>query len=195
MEYLVGVTLQQRISQHSRRKEPMTVQKTLEIIDQLCDGLVEAHQKGLIHRDIKPANIFLAEIGGFTDVVKLLDFGLVVSETETRDKQRAPTGGTPAYMSPEQIRGDSLDGRSDIYSIGCVMFECFTGLPPFHSVPMTELLSDHLFRTPRYNEVSKIDPRLTPILDKCLAKDRNNRFPDVASLSDACRQLQSAAIS
>ena len=190
MEYLVGVTLQQRIVQQIRQRELITVEKTLEIIDQLCDGLVEAHEKGLIHRDIKPANVFLAEIGGFPDVVKLLDFGLVVNETETKDKDRTPTGGTPAYMSPEQIRGDALDGRSDIYAIGCVMFECLTGSPPFQSFPITQLLSDHLFRTPRLDAVAKIDARLPPILEKCLAKDRNNRFPDVASLRDACRQLQ-----
>ena len=132
----------------------------------------------------------MAEIGGFPDVVKLLDFGLVVNETETKDNDRTPTGGTPAYMSPEQIRGDALDGRSDIYAIGCVMFECLTGSPPFQSFPITQLLSDHLFRTPRLDAVAKIDARLPPILKKCLAKDRNNRFPDVVSLRDACRQLQ-----
>lgn len=190
MEYLVGVTLQQRIAERIRRHERMTVEKTVEIIDQLCDGLVEAHGNGLIHRDIKPANIFLAEIGGFTDVVKLLDFGLVITTTETNDKDHPPTGGTPAYMSPEQIRGESLDGRSDIYAIGCVMFECVTGSPPFQSSPMSKLLSDHLFRMPKFDAVAKIDPRLTPILKKCLAKDRTNRFDNVADLRDACRELQ-----
>lgn len=190
MEYLVGVTLQQRLADSIHHRDRMSVRITVKIIDQLCDGLVEAHSIGLIHRDIKPANIYLAEIGGFTDVVKLLDFGLVITAKETNDKGHTPTGGTPAYMSPEQIRGESLDGRSDIYAIGCVMFECLTGSPLFPSCPISEMLSNHLFRMPELDPVAKIDLRLLPILEKCLAKDRVNRFDNVADLRDACRELQ-----
>jgi serine/threonine protein kinase len=93
-------------------------------------------------------------------------------------------------MSPEQIRGDALDGRSDLYAIGCLMVECLTGSPPFRPLTITQLVSDHLFRIPKFDQLSEINPELPAILEKCLAKDRNKRFGDVAQLRDACRGCQ-----
>ncbi|QEF96283.1 Serine/threonine-protein kinase PknB [Stieleria maiorica] len=184
MEYLKGVTLQQRLNRH----HTLDLKPALDIVVQLCDGLEEAHHKGLVHRDIKPANVFLAEIGGFPDVVKLLDFGLVVTRAETEGDKAAVVGGTPAYMSPEQIRGDSLDGRSDIYAIGCMLMECLTGSPPFQAFQVSELVAGHLFRTPDLNSVAKIDVALPQLLEKCLAKKPDDRFADVAELRAACRR-------
>mgnify|MGYP001817309029 CR=1 FL=1 len=182
MEYLDGLTLQQRMCDEGT----LSLQAMLRIIVQLCDGLQEAHEKGLIHRDIKPANIFLAKVGGVPDVVKLLDFGLVVSASEA-DKAEL-VGGTPAYMSPEQIRGDPLDGRSDIYAIGCVMVECLSGKPPFQSFPISKLLSDHLFKVPKLDAIKRHGPEIVEIVNRCLAKKREERFADVASLRAACEK-------
>lgn len=182
MEYLVGETLQRRLA----RDNSIPVKQTFEIVLQLCDGLKEAHRKGLVHRDIKPANIFLAEIGGFTDIVKLLDFGLVVTKEETEGEQGHAVGGTPAYMSPEQIRGEALDGRSDIYAIGCVVFECLTGAAPFQPGSITQILSNQLFRMPAMDQLARIDPGLPSLIEKCLAKDREKRFADVDQLREAC---------
>ena len=184
MEYLRGVTLQQRLIQ----RQTLDLKPTMDIAIQLCNGLQEAHRKGLVHRDIKPANIFLAEVGGFPDVVKLLDFGLVVTKAETVGENAAVVGGTPAYMSPEQIRGDSLDGRSDIYAIGCVLMECLTGDPPFQAFQVSQLVADHLFRVPDLTPLAQIDFALPRLLEKCLAKKAEDRFADVAELRDACRQ-------
>ncbi|MCA9140237.1 MAG: serine/threonine protein kinase [Planctomycetales bacterium] len=185
MEYLRGETLQQRLK---GRNAPDS-QASLRIIVQLCDGLEEAHHKGLVHRDIKPANIFLAEVGGFPDVVKLLDFGLVVTKEETQGEDRALVGGTPSYMSPEQIRGEPLDGRSDIYAIGCVLFECLTGSPPFQSYLVSQLLSDHLFHMPRFDRLPDDEPGARTIVQRCLAKDRDGRFENVSELRSACRRI------
>ena len=186
MEYLKGATLQQRLNQI----DTLETDATFDIVVQLCDGLEEAHLKGMVHRDIKPANIFLAQIGGFPDVVKLLDFGLVVTKEETEGEERPLVGGTPAYMSPEQIRGEALDGRSDIYAIGCVMFECLTGFPPFQGYPISAIISGHLFKVPAYDRLSGIDAALPGLLEKCLAKDREKRFANVAELREACRKWQ-----
>ena len=124
MEYLEGETLADRLS----RSGQLTESETTAIALQLCDGLAEAHDKGMIHRDLKPANIFLANIGGQTDVVKILDFGLAVMASGDR---RIAAAGTPGYMSPEEIAGDPLDGRSDIYAIGCVLYQCLVGQSVF----------------------------------------------------------------
>jgi serine/threonine-protein kinase len=186
MEYLQGKTLQQRLRQY----QTIGLKPTMDIAIQLCDGLEEAHHKGLVHRDIKPANIFMAEVGGFSDVVKLLDFGLVITKEETEGEDGHVVGGTPAYMSPEQIRGEPLDGRSDIYAIGCVLFECLTGSTPFQCYSATQLLSDHLFRAPDLNTLSGIDAGLPSLVEKCLAKDRKNRFSNVDELRDACRKWE-----
>lgn len=183
MEYLRGVTLQQRLY----RRQTLDVKSMMEIVIQICDGLEEAHLKGMVHRDIKPANIFLAEVGGRVDVVKILDFGLVITNEESAGEQGHMVGGTPAYMSPEQIRGEPLDGRSDLYAIGCVMVEALTGTPPFQSFPITQLLADHLFRIPKLDALAEIDAGLPPVIERCLAKDRDNRFAGVAELRDACR--------
>ena len=102
---------------------------------QVCAGLAEAHSLGLIHRDLKPANIFIAVRGGEADVAKVLDFGLVKLTSDKRGVELTSdqrVSGTPLYMSPEQAVGDrSLDGRADIYALGCMMYFALTGQPPF----------------------------------------------------------------
>ena len=175
MEYLEGETLADRLS----RSGQLTESETTAIALQLCDGLAEAHAKGMIHRDLKPANIFLANIGGQTDVVKILDFGLAVVASGDR---RIAAAGTPGYMSPEQIAGDPLDGRSDIYAIGCVLYECLVGQSVFPAGRLHEVLQNHLFKIPDSNRLDSISPTIKPIIQKCLAKKPGDRFADVREL-------------
>src|SRR5207302_10047011 len=123
MEYLPGVTLEELVKQHG----PLPAARAVPLLRQVCLALREAHAIGLVHRDIKPANIMVCERGGMSDVVKLLDFGLVkavgMAGPQEPLTQAGTIAGTPAYMSPEQAAGrDHLDGRSDIYSLRAVAY-------------------------------------------------------------------------
>jgi serine/threonine protein kinase/tetratricopeptide (TPR) repeat protein len=126
MELLKGLDLQKTV----RQPPPMTLERKVAIIVQVLTGLAHAHQQGIVHRDIKPANIFIVsdELGS----VKIMDFGVA----RLQDSQMTGTGnvvGTADYMSPEQVKGDKVDGRSDLFSVGCLLFELITGRRPFHS--------------------------------------------------------------
>lgn len=178
MEFLEGETLQDRLNSTG----PMDVTQTIAVITQLCDGLEEAHAKGMVHRDLKPANIFLAKTGGVHDVVKILDFGLATTVSQNSADVEQVICGTPSYMSPEQIRADAIDGRSDIYAIGCVMFECLTGTLPFADKSVMGLLDKHLNDAPSLIELPENASRLQPMIAECLSKDRTQRPADVASL-------------
>ena len=186
MEYLQGESLFDRLV----RVKTLSVPQTLSIVMQTCDGLAEAHQRGMIHRDIKPSNLFLAEIGGESDIVKIVDFGLATTQSTTAKGAASRICGTPRYMSPEQIRGDDLDGRSDLYAIGCVAIECLTGSAPFTASSMSVLLSEHLFKMPRLESVDQIDEQLAKVLRKCLEKDRDERITTVTEQKSALNALQ-----
>ena len=126
MQWLPGETLDQRL----QRKSILSAEAVQDFGNQIADGLAAAHRKGLVHRDIKPANLWITE----SNRVKILDFGLVRIMDE--NPQLTCTGmiaGTPCYMSPEQSRGDELDARSDLFSLGCVLYQCLTGKLPFAS--------------------------------------------------------------
>ena len=186
MEYLHGETLNQRLSAQADRR--IGTHKLLEIVIQLCNGLQEAHSQGLVHRDVKPANIFLAEIGGQSDVVKLLDFGLV-TDTKSSSDPKNNVGGTPSYMSPEQIRGETLDGRSDIYAFGCVMYHCLTSKPLFYSASISQTLSDQLFEQPDLSPLKHQPVELQRIVKTALDKTPEKRFQTVTELRDSCLRL------
>jgi serine/threonine protein kinase len=126
MEWLDGETLEARLT-----RGPLGIMETLRLAYRVLEGLAVAHRKGIVHRDIKPANLFLP--GGDLAGVKLLDFGIASRSVDSRRPGgEGESPGTPAYMSPEQARGDqSLDARSDVFSLGCVLYECLTGAPPF----------------------------------------------------------------
>ncbi len=179
MEYLEGKTLHQ----HIQRLGILTPTETITFAKQICDGLEEAHAINMVHRDLKPANVFLADIGGQSEVVKILDFGLAIHATA--GKERNTIAGTPRYMSPEQIRGGALDGRSDIYAIGCMLFECVTGSPPFLDLTIAGLLDQHLKATPPLDSIPEESQSLSPIIERCLKKDPADRFDDVVQLRAA----------
>ena len=179
MEYLEGKTLAQRLDSDG----PLNSEDAVSVVRQICNGLEEAHAKTLVHRDLKPANIFLTECGSQCNLVKILDFGLATSQARS-DKDQS-ISGSPPYISPEQIRGESVDGRSDIYSIGCVLYECLTGQPLFSGESLTEVLNQHLSSHPQIRLDSAASETLVPIIEKCIAKEPRDRYENVASLQAA----------
>ena len=182
MEYLNGHSLQQLL----QTRGSLGVRDSLVIVRQICDGLQEAHARGMVHRDLKPANIFLAEIGGQHDVVKILDFGLAVIKSSDSTTDGHSICGTPAYMSPEKIRGGEIDGRADIYAIGCLIFECLTGHPPFEADSASGLFKHHLNDLPQLNLLPESARDLRPIIAKCLGKKPEDRYADVQALRARC---------
>ncbi|MCC7337204.1 MAG: serine/threonine protein kinase [Pirellulaceae bacterium] len=179
MELLEGENLLSRI----HRRSKLSNSETANIISQVCDGLQEAHLKGMVHRDIKPANIFLAKNVGQQDVVKILDFGLAAMKSETDRLQKV--SGSPSYMSPEQITAKSIDERCDIYAVGCVIFECLTGYRLFIGDTINELLNQHLHQKPSLADLPESASQFGDVIAKCLEKEPNRRFPNVAALKDA----------
>src|SRR5262249_54265753 len=149
-------------------RKPLTVRESVDLVRRAAEALVRAHTMGVVHRDIKPSNLLLEY--GEIERVKVIDFGVV---RHTRDALRwTGTGilvGTPGYMAPEQARGASeIDPRADVYSLGCVLFECLTGRPAFHGTNAMAVLSRVLEQTaPR---LSALRPELAPALDSLLGR-------------------------
>src|SRR5205807_5419030 len=133
MQFIDGVTLQQKID----RGGPLDVREVLRIGLQTAAGLAAAHKQGLIHRDIKPANILL-ENG--VERVKITDFGLARAADDASLTQSGVVSGTPQYMAPEQARGEALDGRADLFSLGSVLYFMCTGRPPFRATESMAVL-------------------------------------------------------
>jgi serine/threonine protein kinase len=192
MELLQGRTLRERLT-----AGPLKVHETLEIGIQVADALDAAHRQHIIHRDIKPANLFLTERGS----VKVLDFGLAkVVAQQPSALTAAPTGlttagmtlGTVSYMSPEQVTGDPLDGRSDLFSFGVVLYECVTGHQPFKGKTSGVILSEILNRVPASPLVlnPELPLRLQEIITNCLEKDRELRYQDAAALRTDLKRLK-----
>ena len=156
----------------------------------------EAHGIGLVHRDIKPANIFCAYRGGVFDVAKLLDFGLAKPTIEGNGEMQLTMEGTvtgsPLFMSPEQASGeDRVDARSDIYSLGAVMYYMLTGQPPFMSDNPLKVMIAHASQevVPPRQINPEIAVELEEIVLRCLEKDPDHRFQDVARLQRALREV------
>lgn len=197
MEYLKGQSL--GLALH--REGPMSEAQTADIVSQICDSLSEAHEQGIIHRDLKPENIMLMKTKEERYFVKVLDFGLVklrgVTE-ETRTEAITTDGclvGTPYYMSPEQIRGGDVDQRSDIYSLGALIYRMLTGDPPFKAHTPMAVLSLHLKERPISMSKRKPDLEISrdmeAIVTKALEKAREKRFQSVDDLRRALEGLSS----
>src|SRR5258706_5459228 len=167
MEFLHGRSLRQEID----RAQKLPPNRMLRITSQVCASLSEAHNQGIIHRDIKPDNIYLVEMKGAGDYVKVLDFS--VAKLDAPDAQVTRAGvvfGTPAYMSPEQGRGVPLDARSDIYAVGVVAYEMLNGKPPFDGRIPTEVVMMHLRDKPA-PLASTVPPNVAKLVMKALDKD------------------------
>ncbi len=194
MELLEGETLDVVLA-----RGPLPHDRVANLVVQMCDSLGEAHEAGVVHRDLKPENIFLVAGEGPTDFVKILDFGLAKlknSEDLYDVHSRAELFGTPYYMSPEQIRAADVDGRSDIYSVGALMFRMLTGRYVHGSDQATfDILKAHLMdRTPQMAEVAPAGVAIPPVVErivaKCLAKKPEDRFQTMAELADALQVAQ-----
>ena len=175
MEYLDGEDLQKRLA----RPEKMSLRRKIEVAIDLCEGVEFAHTHGVIHRDLKPANIYITESGG----AKILDFGLARLMT-SQLTQSNMLMGTLNYMSPEQVRGDRADQRSDVFSIGVVLYELLGGRKAFEGDSAASTLFKILQETPeplRMVDASLPDP-LVAIVEKAIAKLRDERYADVGAL-------------
>jgi serine/threonine-protein kinase len=188
MEYLPGLTLETFVKQAG----PLPSARAIHFLRQVCGALAEAHAGGLIHRDVKPGNIIICERGGTPDVVKLLDFGLVLPRSEDAKSEKltqdGTVAGTPAYLSPEQAGGEeAVDARSDIYSVGALAYFLLTGRPPFTGRTRMKLIAAHLYEVPEPLSRHRPDvpADLEAVILRCLAKHPNARFPDALSLHAA----------
>ncbi len=186
MEHLVGESLGVRLHKRGR----LTTQEVAAIATQLLEGLAEVHSAGIVHRDLKPANIFLVAAKG-GDFVKILDFGISKFRAGLLVGPEAFTVhevvGTPAYMSPEHVRGDTVDARTDIYSVGAVLYRCVTGRQPFSSDNHLDLLLRIERDEPRPIEaiVPDVDPTFARIVRRAMSKDPSRRHQSAAQLRDA----------
>jgi serine/threonine protein kinase len=182
MRYVQGSDLKSIL----RRDGPLSVGRTLFLLEQVAAGLDAAHDHDLIHRDVKPANIMVAEP---SDHVYLTDFG-VVKHTTTRGLTR--TGifvGTVDYAAPEQIEGLPLDARTDVYALGCVLYECLAGRPPYDREAEVAVMHAHLAEPPP--KLLSVRPELPPALDRviamAMAKSKDDRFSRCPELIDSAR--------
>ena len=192
MEYLRGENLAELI----RRKAPMPVPTKLRIIEELCDGLADAHAAGIIHRDIKPANLMWAK-----DTLKILDFGIArVAGSETRVSASGIVG-TTGYLSPEQIQGGAIDARADLFAVGAVFHELLSYTPAFYQSGDTEhkTMDRILNKDPRplASLCPQLDPQIVAIVNRALLKDPAQRYPDAHTMRQeiAATRAQQVAVS
>jgi hypothetical protein len=169
---------------------PFPFERVLDILDQVSESLGEAHQNGIVHRDMKPENVIIETRAGH-DYVKVLDFGIAKMISGDREVQAltavGQTLGTLEFMSPEQLRGIKLDGRSDIYALGMMAYEMLTGELPFKNAKTPiEIINFHMKDTPpapsKMRPDLKIPPAVDDVLLKMVAKSRDNRFADTVAL-------------
>ncbi len=184
MERVRGQPLSAWIAEQGRVRWPQAV----ELAVQLCDGLGRAHELGIIHRDLKSSNVLVIHDSHGRPSAKIIDFGLAKAN-DVVDRVRVPTRsgqvfGTPAYMAPEQVRGDRIDARADIYALGIVLFEMLAGRRPWSPDSVVELLYAQLFEVAPLlrTQVPELPAELEAIVARCLLKVRDERYPDVHAL-------------
>jgi len=194
MEFLHGLDAESLVYQYG----PQPAGRVISFLRQACESLDEAHDSGLVHRDVKPGNLFICHLGKRTDFVKLLDFGLVRSLSDplqTRLTMDGVTSGTPAYMSPEQARGDTVDSRADIYGLGCVAYFLLTGTDVFSKSSPLAIAVSHVAEQPEppsRRTKLPVPDSLERIVMACLEKTREARPQSAAELSamlDACTDV------
>ncbi len=180
MEYVEGQTLKDKQNIHFKQ--------AIEIGIQIADGLTAAHEKGIVHRDIKPDNIMVRKDGR----IQVMDFGLALFRGVSRMTKEGSTAGTASYMSPEQVQGMDVDHRSDIFSLGIVLYELFAGELPFKGVHDTALAYEivNVDPSPMSSVKPEIDPALDSIVLECLAKEPSDRYQSAAEIGKELRRLK-----
>jgi serine/threonine-protein kinase len=195
MAYLEGETLAARLE----RSGALSWREACATARQIAHGLEAAHRHRIVHRDVKPANVMLvadpnAPPETAPSVVKLLDFGVAKLLRDTQSRARTSPGqllGTPEYMAPEQCGGDgNVDGRTDVYALGCVLFEMICRRPPFFARRLSELILAHQWREPpTASAYATLPPSLDALIARMLSKRPDDRPPDMTSVSEALGQV------
>jgi eukaryotic-like serine/threonine-protein kinase len=182
MEFVEGLTLEQIAKQR-----PIPPSNVINYMQQVLAALSYAHGRGVVHRDIKPANIMVTSQG----TVKLMDFGIAKSRTEQDLTRPGTTMGSLYYMSPEQVRGGTVDARSDIYSVGVMMYELLAGRRPFVADSAYEILNQqcNVIPQPPLEVNTQLPPPLSDLIVCAMAKDPANRFQNAQALGNALRQV------
>lgn len=184
MELVQGESLADRL----RRTGSLSLTELLFVFTRLADALEHTHKKAILHRDLKPGNVYLELKGGQIQNIKLADFGIAALANQNREEQALTAQGTifgsPLYMSPEQTLGEKLDQRSDIYSLGCVLYECAMGFPPYHGDSALATIIMH--QTAAIPPIERDDlPEWLPALYlSMMQKDRQKRLPDLSEILD-----------
>jgi tetratricopeptide (TPR) repeat protein/predicted Ser/Thr protein kinase len=195
MEYVEGKTLHDKM-----QEEPFSLRETLRVALEIAEALEKAHRNGIVHRDLKPANIMITPQGH----VKVMDFGLAkrvlpggeqeLSRTLTQSSisEKGAIAGTISYMSPEQARGEDIDSKSDIFSMGIILYEMLTGGHPFSKTSAIETLSSILRDPPPQTHIKpkSVNPIIAPIIRKALAKDTKTRYKNAEELIADLRKAQ-----
>jgi serine/threonine protein kinase len=189
MEFIDGVTLR-------NNKQPLSEKRILDIGVQVAEGLGAAHEKGIVHRDIKPENIMIRKDG----IVQIMDFGLAklyTSSNASRLTKAGTTMGTMGYMSPEQVQGLDVDHRTDIFSLGVVLYELLAGESPFKGMHETAIMYEivNVDAPPIATVKEGIDPQLDGIILECLEKEKDERFQSAKELAKNLRKIQRALTS
>ncbi len=196
MDYVEGTPLSERI----KFQGCLSVSEALDVFIQVCDALSYAHESGVVHRDLKPSNIMLTKLGPEeAALVKIVDFGIAkILQLETDEaNELTRTGevfGSPFYMSPEQCMGHSIDHRSDIYSLGCSLFEALTGLPPFSGESALSIMMKHQLEEPptlKETSLGKDFPQsLEQVVRRLLSKDPSVRYQSMMSVKHALQLVK-----
>jgi len=194
MERLHGMPLGEALEKEGR----FSAERIAFVASQVLSALSAAHAANVVHRDLKPDNVFLTTLSGLQDIVKLLDFGVAKLLNSRHSEKLTQTGsvlGTPAYMAPEQARGASIDHRSDLYAVGCMMYEALTGKPPFAAENYNALLFEIQKGVATPIEVLRpdIDPALVAVVTRAMAKNPSERFQTADAMEAALSLWVSAS--
>ncbi len=184
MEYVSGEDLKSFI----RRAGPLSAGKTISIAKQVCDGLAEAHHLGVVHRDLKPQNIMIDKEGN----ARIMDFGIARSVTGKGITGAGVMIGTPEYMSPEQVEGKEVDQRSDIYSLGVILYEMVTGRVPFEGETPLSIAVKHKTETPKEPRElnTQIPEDLSRVILRCMEKDKEKRYQNAGEVRSELEKIE-----